>query len=218
MMTTTESVATEATQKGSALEVLRVFFKLGLSCFGRPIAHIGYFREEFVARRKWIDEHAYADLVGLCQFLPAGQQPGRIFHWADACGLSRRACRLDRIHTAVGHCARAVCLRSGRAQRPCGNGIAAWPEACRRRYRGSSCLGHGPLALSGSGTCIHCRHRGRATARRSRMFRDNTSCISMSAVSMPIPITRANRRTMTCGPSQGACSIRSRRSSSICRI
>jgi hypothetical protein len=55
---------------GSALEVLRVFLKLGLTCFGGPIAHIGYFRDEFVMRRKWIDEHAYADLVGLCQFLP----------------------------------------------------------------------------------------------------------------------------------------------------
>lgn len=54
----------------SAAEVLLIFLKLGLTCFGGPIAHIGYFRDEFVARRKWIDEHAYADLVGLCQFLP----------------------------------------------------------------------------------------------------------------------------------------------------
>jgi hypothetical protein len=55
---------------GSPLEVLRIFLKLGLTCFGGPIAHIGYFRDEFVLRRKWIDEHAFADLVGLCQFLP----------------------------------------------------------------------------------------------------------------------------------------------------
>jgi chromate transporter len=55
---------------GNALEVLRVFLKLGLSSFGGPIAHIGYFREEFVARRRWLDEQAYADLVALCQFLP----------------------------------------------------------------------------------------------------------------------------------------------------
>jgi chromate transporter len=41
-----------------------------MSSFGGPIAHIGYFREEFVVRRRWLDEHAYADLVGLCQFLP----------------------------------------------------------------------------------------------------------------------------------------------------
>src|SRR5689334_24346089 len=55
---------------GSATEVLLIFLRLGLTCFGGPIAHIGYFREEFVVRRKWIDEHAYADLVALCQFLP----------------------------------------------------------------------------------------------------------------------------------------------------
>jgi chromate transporter len=59
-----------ASKGGSPLEVLLVFFKLGLTCFGGPIAHIGYFREEFVARRRWIDEQAFADLVALCQFLP----------------------------------------------------------------------------------------------------------------------------------------------------
>ena len=57
-------------QTGSPLEVLLVFLRLGLTCFGGPIAHIGYFREEFVVRRRWLDEQAYADLVGLCQFLP----------------------------------------------------------------------------------------------------------------------------------------------------
>jgi len=55
---------------GSPLEVLRVFFKLGVSSFGGPIAHIGYFREEFMVRRRWLDEQAFADLVALCQFLP----------------------------------------------------------------------------------------------------------------------------------------------------
>ena len=51
-------------------EVLRAFSKLGVSCFGGPIAHIGYFREEFVVRRRWLDEQAFVDLVALCQFLP----------------------------------------------------------------------------------------------------------------------------------------------------
>lgn len=55
---------------GSPLEVLRIFAKMGVTCFGGPIAHIGYFRDEFVVRRQWLDERAYADLVGLCQFLP----------------------------------------------------------------------------------------------------------------------------------------------------
>ncbi len=53
-----------------ALEVLRVFLKLGLTSFGGPVAHIGYFRAEFVERRRWLDERSYADLVALCQFLP----------------------------------------------------------------------------------------------------------------------------------------------------
>jgi chromate transporter len=64
------SAATKEQRAGSALEVLRVFLRLGVTCFGGPIAHIGYFRDEFVVRRHWIDEQAYADLVGLCQFLP----------------------------------------------------------------------------------------------------------------------------------------------------
>ena len=51
-------------------EILLVFLRLGLTSFGGPVAHLGYFREEFVARRRWIDERAYADLVALCQFLP----------------------------------------------------------------------------------------------------------------------------------------------------
>jgi chromate transporter len=55
---------------GSPLEVLLAFAKLGVTCFGGPIAHIGYFRQEFVVKRRWLDEHVYADLVALCQFLP----------------------------------------------------------------------------------------------------------------------------------------------------
>ena len=63
---------------GTPFEVLRVFLKLGVSSFGGPIAHIGYFREEFVVRRRWLDEQAYVDLVALCQFLPgpASSQTG----------------------------------------------------------------------------------------------------------------------------------------------
>src|SRR5208282_6337631 len=57
-------------RSGSPREVLLAFAKLGVSCFGGPIAHIGYFREEFVVRRRWLDEQAYVDLVALCQFLP----------------------------------------------------------------------------------------------------------------------------------------------------
>jgi chromate transporter len=56
--------------RASPLEVLLVFLKLGVTSFGGPVAHIGFLREELVARRRWLDEHTYADLVALCQFLP----------------------------------------------------------------------------------------------------------------------------------------------------
>ena len=55
---------------GSLLEVLSVSTRLGLTSFGGPVAHLGYFHEEYVKRRQWIDEQSYADLVALCQFLP----------------------------------------------------------------------------------------------------------------------------------------------------
>ena len=56
--------------QGSPGEVFRVFLKLGVTSFGGPIAHLGYFRDELVVRRKWLDDTAYGDLVALCQFLP----------------------------------------------------------------------------------------------------------------------------------------------------
>jgi chromate transporter len=55
---------------GSAGEVFAVFAKLGLTSFGGPIAHLGYFRDEVVTRRRWLDDERYGDLVALCQFLP----------------------------------------------------------------------------------------------------------------------------------------------------
>jgi chromate transporter len=57
-------------QREAAYGVFRVFLRLGLTSFGGPVAHLGYFRTEFVDRRRWIDEGGYADLVALCQFLP----------------------------------------------------------------------------------------------------------------------------------------------------
>lgn len=52
------------------LEILVISTRLGLTSFGGPIAHLGYFHEEYIRRRKWMDEKSYADLVALCQFLP----------------------------------------------------------------------------------------------------------------------------------------------------
>ncbi|MCG1022551.1 chromate efflux transporter [Sutcliffiella horikoshii] len=54
----------------SLLEILIVSTRLGLTSFGGPVAHLGYFHTEYVRRRKWMDEKSYADLVALCQFLP----------------------------------------------------------------------------------------------------------------------------------------------------
>jgi chromate transporter len=55
---------------GAGLEVFRAFLRMGLTSFGGPIAHIGYFREEFVRRRGWLDEAHFAQLLAVCQFLP----------------------------------------------------------------------------------------------------------------------------------------------------
>jgi chromate transporter len=78
MTTMDDAPQSESSRKGSAFEVLLVFLRLGLTSFGGPIAHIGYFRNEFVTRRRWLDEQSYADLVALCQFLPgpASSQTG----------------------------------------------------------------------------------------------------------------------------------------------
>jgi chromate transporter len=61
---------TAGENKSSVGTVFLTFLRLGLTSFGGPVAHIGYFHDEFVKRRKWLDERAYADLVALCQFLP----------------------------------------------------------------------------------------------------------------------------------------------------
>jgi chromate transporter len=73
-----EGVGLRRSDTGSPLEVLLIFLKLGLTSFGGPVAHLGYFRREFVVRRAWLDDRAYADLVALCQFLPgpASSQTG----------------------------------------------------------------------------------------------------------------------------------------------
>jgi chromate transporter len=56
--------------EGSFFEVFRAALRLGVSSFGGPIAHLGYYREDYVLRRRWLDEQTFADLVALCQFLP----------------------------------------------------------------------------------------------------------------------------------------------------
>ncbi|MDC7785996.1 chromate efflux transporter [Rhodoplanes sp. TEM] len=84
-MNADEPAAATGATRGTAAEVLVVFLCLGLTSFGGPVAHLGYFRDAFVTRLRWLDDRAYADLVALCQFLPgpASSQVG------IAIGLSR---------------------------------------------------------------------------------------------------------------------------------
>src|SRR5436190_5529287 len=77
MATREETSAADARAGGSWREVLGAFLRLGLTSFGGPVAHLGYFREEFVRRRRWLDDKSYADLVALCQFLP-GPAPRQV--------------------------------------------------------------------------------------------------------------------------------------------
>ena len=69
-MSAINEAAETTARPGSPVETLRVFLHLGLTSFGGPVAHLGYFRAEFVERRKWLDEAHYLDIVALCQFLP----------------------------------------------------------------------------------------------------------------------------------------------------
>jgi chromate transporter len=82
----TTETAPPADGDGTAAEVLAVFTRLGLTSFGGPIAHLGYFHDEFVVRRRWMDERRYADLIALCQFLPgpASSQVGIAIGYARA--------------------------------------------------------------------------------------------------------------------------------------
>lgn len=69
-MTDGTDTAQATPPQGTPAEVFAAFLKLGLTSFGGPIAHLGYFRDELVTRRGWLTDHAYADLVALCQFMP----------------------------------------------------------------------------------------------------------------------------------------------------
>lgn len=72
--------------RGTVGEVFRAFLTLGLTSFGGPVAHLGYFREAFVVRRKWLTDAAYADILALCQFLPgpSSSQVGIALGWQRA--------------------------------------------------------------------------------------------------------------------------------------
>jgi chromate transporter len=86
MPSRSQSSAGEIAGRQSAGAVFAAFLQLGCTAFGGPVAHLGYFREAFVVRRRWLDDRAYADLVALCQFLPgpASSQVGMAIGLAKA--------------------------------------------------------------------------------------------------------------------------------------
>ena len=155
-----QSAAHDSPSRSSAVvEVLLVFLKLGLTSFGGPIAHLGYFRAEFVERRRWLDEAGYADLVALCQFLPgpASSQVGIALGMLRA-GLPGGAGGLARLHPAVGARADAVRATASRRSATWRGRLAARPEDRRRRGRRPGRVGHGAQPLP----------RPRARRRRGR--------------------------------------------------
>ena len=93
------------------IEILKASTKLGLTSFGGPAAHIGYFREEYVKKRQWLDDKLYADLVALCQFLPgpASSQVG------IAVGLMRGGMLggiliMDWVYVAISTSSNGICM------------------------------------------------------------------------------------------------------------
>lgn len=129
--------------------MLAVFLKLGLTSFGGPVAHLGYFRAELVERRRWLDERSFADLVGLCQFLPgpASSQvgigagllragiPGALAAWTGFTLPSAIAMVL-------------FAYGAGTLEGTVGSRLAAWPDDRGGRRGGAGGVGHGPVALS----------------------------------------------------------------------
>jgi chromate transporter len=155
-----------AQQRGSALEVLRIFFRLGLTSFGGPVAHLGYYRAEFVQRRRWLDEPAFADIVALCQFLPgpASSQTaisigilraglfGAFAAWLGFTGPSAAAMVLFGYGvTAFGNLARAAWLHGLKIVAVAVVAQAVWGMArnlCPDRERATIAVGAAILALA----------------------------------------------------------------------
>ena len=134
----------------TVLEPFLVFLRLGLTSFGGPIAHLGYFRQEFVERRKWLTEQTFADLVALCNFLPGptssqvsysigmtrGGIPGAVSAWSAFTLPSA----IIMLLAAYG-----IHWMSGEGSR-----LASWLESGCCRRSSSSSLVDGYKALHGS--------------------------------------------------------------------
>ena len=126
---------------GNPAEVFGAFLKLGLTSFGGPVAHLGYFRSEFVERRQWLDDKSYSDLVALCQFLPgpASSQVGMALGLGRAGWLGALAAWLGfTLPSAIALILFAFGVASCGAIRR-----HSWPESHGRCCRCSGCMGYG---------------------------------------------------------------------------
>ena len=95
----------------SYLEIFLVFLRLGLTSFGGPIAHLGYFRQEFVERRKWLSEQIFCRSGSALQFLAgSNQQPSLLFNRDDPRGHFRGPLRLGSLHAPIRHYYVVGCL------------------------------------------------------------------------------------------------------------
>lgn len=151
--------------------VLRTFLRLGCPSFGSPVAHLGYFREEFVVRRRWCTEQRYADLRALCRLLP-GPTSSQVALGIRFLQTGVGGAVAAWLHSPLGPPVAAVCDRAdarGPAdQRPVLEGglhglrVVAVPDPLFSftAYLGAV-LGVGPGGLSGGALCpfaIFCRH------------------------------------------------------------
>ena len=202
----------------AALEVLAVATRLGLTSFGGPVAHLGYFRSEYVVRRRWVDEQTYADLVALCQFLPgpASSQVGIALGIFRAGLLGGLAAWLGfTLPSAIALVAFALGVRgldlseAGLAPRPQGRGGGGG---------GAGGVGDGAHALPGPRARLD-RDRGRAGRHRvadrvgpgagDRRWRASSACACSRDRATRAPRMRAcriGRRLGRRGP--GRCSSR----------
>ena len=184
---------------GTVAEIFAAFLKLGLTSFGGPIAHLGYFRAEFVERRKWLERK---QLRRHRRALPvpagSGLQPGRLHARHPARQRpARRAGGVVRLHHAVGdHSLRLRARRDG-VHRPLRRRRAPRPEAGRGRRGGAGDLGHGQQPDAGSRAG---RHRARPL---SRSWFSSADRLARSAPSRlgPSPGSGcAAARARACGP------------------
>lgn len=153
--------------RGTALEVLVVFLKLGLTSFGGPVAHIGYFRREFVEQRRWLDDETFTDLVGLCQFLPGPA--------SSEVGFSVGLLRAGWLGAIAAWCAftlpSVMLLLAFTAIAPNWNGSVARTQAGCGRGRSPGRVGYGSTLLPGLPAHGHCTHRDGVAQRAGNYLR-----------------------------------------------